>query len=31
MISTIKRKISINEELLSKIKWACCQSFLKMS
>lgn len=23
MISTIKRKISINEELLSKIKWAC--------
>ena len=23
MISTIKRKISMNEELLSKIKWAC--------
>ena len=23
MISSINRKISINEELLSKIKWAC--------
>ena len=23
MIATIKRKISINEKLLSKIKWAC--------